>query len=95
LAGRILREGGATTEQRLSFACRTVLARPPSEREKRILTGVHRDMSAAYQKDLKAALDLLSVGESKRPQDVNELELVAWTAVANVLLNLDETITKE
>jgi hypothetical protein len=95
LAARILREGGSTTEQRLSFACRTVLARPPSEREKRILTGVHRDMSAAYQKDLKAALDLLSVGESKRPQDVNELELVAWTAVANVLLNLDETITKE
>jgi hypothetical protein len=94
-AARILREGGASSEQRLQFACRTVLARPPSAREKRILTAVHHDMSATYQNDLKGALDLISTGESKRAENVNQLELVAWTAVANVLLNLDETITKE
>ena len=52
-------------------------------------------MIARHQKDLKAALDLISIGEFRRAEKVNELELAAWTGVANVLLNLDETITKE
>jgi hypothetical protein len=37
---------------------------------------------------------LLKVGESETPKDLDESTLAAWTAVANVLLNLDETITK-
>ena len=52
-------------------------------------------MVATYQKDLKAAVDLLSTGEIKRAEKLNGLDLAAWTAVANVLMNLDETITKE
>ena len=35
----------------------------------------------------------LVLGEPKTELDV--AELAAWTVVANVLLNLDETITKE
>ena len=94
LAARILREGGGSMEDRLRFAYKTVLARAPNESEKKVILGVYNDMVAAYQKDLKAALDLLSVGESKPASDLNQIELVAWTAVGNVLLNLDETLTK-
>ena len=94
-AQRILERGGGTFAERLSFACRTVLARPPSARETEIFTGVHADLFHAYQNDLQAALDLVSTGESKRAENVNQLELAAWTGVANVLLNLDEAITKE
>ena len=94
-AERILRQGGADLDQRLGFACKTVLARPPSARERGILRGVYADMLAHHQNDLKGALDLIGTGDYRRPEKLNELELAAWTGVANVLLNLDETITKE
>ncbi|MBI1840381.1 MAG: PSD1 domain-containing protein [Verrucomicrobia bacterium] len=93
-AARVLREGGGSMDARLRFAYKTVLARDPTETERKVILGVYKDMVAAYEKDLKAALDLLSVGESKPATDLNQIELVAWTAVGNVLLNLDETLTK-
>ena len=49
---------------------------------------------AKFQQDPQAATKLISVGESPRPSGVDASELAAWTAVGNVLLNLDETITK-
>ena len=94
-AQRIIQEGGGDVQTRLEFAVKTVLARPPNAKERKILTGIYEEMLANYQKDLKGALDLISVGESNRPADINELQLVAWTTVANVLFNLDETVTKE
>ena len=95
LAERVLQEGGSDLNQRITFAYKTVLARPPTPQERKILAGIHADMAASYQNDLKAAVDLLATGEAKRAEKLNELDLVAWTGVANVLLNLDETITKE
>ena len=95
LAERVLRESGSDLNQQITFAYKTVLARGPTPKERTILAGIHADMVATYQYDLKAALDLLGTGEAKRAERLNELDLVAWTAVANVLLNLDETITKE
>ena len=95
LAERVLQEGGSDLDQRITFAFKTVLARPPTSREMKILTGVHADMVATYQNDLKAAMDLLTTGDAKHAEKLNELDLVAWTGVANVMLNLDETITKE
>ncbi len=94
-AQRIIQEGGDDVQSRLEFAVKTVLARPPNDRERKVLNGIYEEMLANYQKDLKGALELISVGESKRPADINELQLVAWTTVANVLFNLDETVTKE
>lgn len=94
-AERILRQGGDDPEKQLDFACKTVLARAPSEPERKILRSVHDDMLAAHQQDLKGALELISTGEYRRAENVNELELAAWTGVANVLLNLDEAVTKE
>ena len=42
----------------------------------------------------QAALKLLSVGESPRDEKLDAAELAAWTMVASVILNLDETVTK-
>ena len=53
----------------------------------------------AYRQEFGAdpakAKDLLFVGESKLPKDVDEVELAAGTMLCNVLLNLDEVVTKE
>jgi hypothetical protein len=47
-----------------------------------------------FAADAEAAEKLLKVGESKVPADLDKVQLAAMTATANVLLNLNETISK-
>jgi len=55
---------------------------------------VYRRYLATYRADEEAARKLLAVGESEPPATMDSAELAAWTMVGNLLLNLDETITK-
>ncbi len=50
---------------------------------------------AQYRKDREAALKLLSAGEAPRDEKLDVSELAAYAAMANLILNLDEAITKE
>ncbi len=94
LAERILLEGGATTEERISFAFRLTTARKPTPRELAVLRRVFEQQLARFVADPTAATKLLSVGESPRNEQLPDHELAAWAAVANVILNLDEAVTK-
>ena len=94
LAERILREGGAGTPERLAYGFRTVLARRPTDRETVIAWSALEKHLARYQKDPEAAKAAISNGASKPDPKLPEPELAAWTLVANLLLNLDETVTK-
>ena len=94
LAERILLEGGATTDDRIAFAFRLTIARKPSAREFVVLRRVFEQQLARFQGDPVAATKLLSVGESSRNEKLTAVELAAWSAVASVILNLDETVTK-
>jgi hypothetical protein len=93
LAGRILREGGTSEAERLCWAWRTVLLRPPEQREVAVLARVLRLTQASYAGDAALAGKLLQVGQASVPSG-DAVELAAWTAVARVLLNLDETLTR-
>ncbi len=94
LAQRVLRQAGSQ-EQRLTLAFRLVLARPPRPAELRLLAESLEHHRSVYRKDPQSALRLLQVGESPREQRLDPVELAAFTNVAGVLLNLDETVTKE
>jgi len=94
LGQRVLREGGATTTHRLVLAFRLYTARAPTPREVEILGRIYEQQLLKYRQDVVAAKQLISVGESRPPAGLNVSELAAWTAVSNVLLNLDETITR-
>jgi hypothetical protein len=48
-----------------------------------------------YRRDQKRALKLISVGESPINEKLEANELAAYTTVASLILNFDETITKE
>ena len=48
-----------------------------------------------YQTDRKAAIAFLSEGDSPRNEKLDPSELAAYATVASMLLNLDETVTKE
>ncbi|HLK59906.1 MAG TPA: DUF1553 domain-containing protein [Chthonomonadaceae bacterium] len=94
LAERIMTEGGATSEARIAWAFRLATCRLPKEAEKRALLTLYNVQYATFARDNAAAMKLLSVGESKRNEKLDTRELAAWASVASVLLNLDETITK-
>jgi hypothetical protein len=93
-ATRVLQQRGLNLEQQLTFAFRLALARPPEKKELAVLERTYRDQKANFAQDKKAAEELLAVGESPRPKDLDAVELAAMTGVANVLLNLNETITR-
>jgi hypothetical protein len=95
LAEQALRAGGATPAERLDFAYRRVLARRPDLKERDVLQGTWDRVRAEFGSDPAAAARLLAVGESPRDPQLDPLEHAAWTAVCSVILNLDETLTKE
>ncbi len=93
LAIRILREGGFTDEDRISYAWRLALGRKPTETETALIKKTYNQQLATFRQDKPAADALLKVGDLKNPTDCDPAELAAWTAVANVVLNLNETIS--
>jgi Protein of unknown function (DUF1553)/Protein of unknown function (DUF1549)/Planctomycete cytochrome C/Concanavalin A-like lectin/glucanases superfamily len=94
LAERSIREGGATADGRLAFAFRLATGRAPDDEEKRILRKKLDEMLIVYETDLTGAKSLASVGASPRDPAIPVSELAAYTTIANMILNLDEVITK-
>lgn len=94
LAERVLREEPKSVDKRLVRAFRHTLGRPPQVDEVGVLQKIYAQQLANFRQDSDAANALLKVGESPLPEKANPAELAAMTAVANVLLNLNETITK-
>jgi hypothetical protein len=89
LASRVLREGGPDDPARLAHAFRLVTARPPAERERALLGRL-----LARQKEALASTPAEVKGLTP-PGLPATAESAAWVQVARVLLNLDETITRE
>ena len=94
LAQRALLEGGKDLNARLAYAFRLADARKPTDKETGVLRALLKKRLSDFRRDRQAALKFLSVGESPRDPRLDAAELAAWTAVASVILNLDETITK-
>ena len=94
LAERIMLEGGETIEGRIAFAFRLATSRQPTARELAVLRRLFDQQLARFRADKAAALKLLSVGESARNESLTAEELAAWSTLASVILNMDETVTK-
>jgi len=95
LAERMMKEGGASPSQRIGYAYQLALARPPKAVELPVLLQALDHYATRYRDDPKAALEALGQGESARDPKLEPGELAAYAAVAGVILNLDEVITKE
>ena len=93
MAGRVLREGPPDDDGRIRYAFRRCLTRTPNEAEISELLFFLREQAGRLQTD---NLDALAIaGGENVPQGTTLHQLAAWTTVARVLLNLDETITKQ
>jgi len=94
LAQRMLHAGGPSFEGRLNAGLIRALGRPAGAQELPIFGKIHGKALARFRSDPEAAKKLLSVGESPRDSQLDEVDFAAWTIVASTILNLDESITK-
>ncbi len=94
LAARAMHEAGPSPDARAAYLFRLATARRPDSRETAELLALYGDNLARYSRDVAAAKKLIAVGESKPDAALNPSELAAWTMVANLVLNLDEVVTK-
>ena len=82
------------TADRLDFAYHAVLSRKPSPDEVAIVAGYYQKQLTKYKAAPAEAAKAIRFGDSKPPGGLDEVDLAAWTLVANLILNLDENIVR-
>ena len=95
LAERMLRDGGAAPAARIDYGFKLAVARAPRDRERTVLLASLHHHLDRYQTNRAEAERLLKQGESPVSDGLDRGELAAYTTLASMLLNLDETVTKE
>ena len=98
LARRTLADGGSTDSERVVYAFRRCVSRKPTDEEKaEVLKLLDKQQERFARPDAKPWE--LAANDPKHPprlpKGVTPAQAAAWTVVSRVLLNLDETITKE
>lgn len=99
-AGESATRGGAeapiafTIEERIIYGFQLCTARRPDSRELRRLAALFQEQLENFRQDLRAAEEFALGGDVKPQPGMDVAEFAAWTVVANVLLNLDETVTR-
>jgi uncharacterized protein DUF1553/uncharacterized protein DUF1549/concanavalin A-like lectin/glucanase superfamily protein/cytochrome c len=95
LAERMMLDGGTEPSTRIALAFQLATARPPDDGELRLLSNALTGFKTSYQDDPAAARKYLAVGDSPPNESLDPQELAAYTGVASIIFNLDETITRE
>ncbi len=95
LAERVMHEGAASSDDRIERLFRLATGRNPRPQELTILQDSWRRQRTEFEARPEAADKLLNVGESILDADLDRCELAAYACLANLVLNLDEVITKQ
>ena len=98
LALKTLTEGGANDSERLAYAFRRCTARMPDWKEAGALLSLLTKQQERFSQEGAKPWDLAAndpANPPALPEGVTPAQAAAWTAVSRVILNLDETITKE
>jgi hypothetical protein len=95
LAERMMKEAPPNPDERIALAFRLATARRPTAREMAVLREALDDYLDDYRSDRAAAAQYLTQGESPRHEELDVSELAAYSALASLIMNMDETITKE
>jgi len=94
VAERLLGNGGATTAERLEYAYQLILSRKAHADELAIAESVLNKYLVKYQQQPDQAQQILRNGESPSSAKFTPTELAAYTMLANLILNLDETLMR-
>jgi hypothetical protein len=94
LARRIAHEGGPSPVDKVRYGFRLCLARQPSDLETTRLIQLYEKSHARFVKQPEQAQKLATEPLGPLPAGTDVVQLAAWTAVGNVLLNLDELLMR-
>ena len=94
LGARTLREQQGSERDRASLMFRRCVGRKPDPEELNELVAMYEEELAHYREAAAAASAIARMGDSPAAQGLDRVELAAWTAVASLLLNLDEVVSK-
>lgn len=92
---RMMKEGGSELPARLGYGFRLVAGREPTPAEVQVLRDNYQYHLDYFEENAGKVSTFLSQGESPPDASLNPRELAAYAAVASMLLNLDETVTKQ
>ena len=95
LAERAMAVDAADVSGKIGLAFRLATCRVPTADESAVLLDTYQTHLATYQQNAAAAEALVNIGETKRNAALDVPQLAAMTLVCNLILNLDETVTKE
>lgn len=94
IAKRVMSQGGKTDADRAQFAFRLVAVRLPSVQERLRIEGLFKSALEQFADSPNDAAALLKAAGVSVPQGASSKRLAAWVVVGNLLLNLDEVVTK-
>ena len=94
LAIRTMTQADLTTAERAAFLLQEVVLREVSQSEISALVEDYEFYRSDFASDESRAVKLVAIGEQPAPEELNAVQLAAWTMVANLVLNLDEVVNK-
>lgn len=95
LAGRVLTEASGSDQERVTWMFKHALGRVPQDQECGLLGSLLDKHREYYKAHPDQAEELIAIGLSKPLAKVPAAEQAAWTSVCRVMLNLDESITRD
>jgi mono/diheme cytochrome c family protein len=95
MALRVWKEGGRDDRERAIFAFRLCTSRTPDETELNEVLAMLKNKEEYFENRTTEAIQVASEDPKNPPADVNLHKVAAWTLASRVLLNMDQTITKE
>jgi len=93
-AQSLLQTGKTNPAELIDHAYRLTTSRPASQREIQILTNLLNENRDRFKNDPETAKKFLATGESPRDEKIDPVEHASWMVVAQTILNLDETLTR-
>ncbi len=93
-AERILKNGGDSEADKITYAFRIATARPPTDKELATLTALYKESKQEFQQHQNDINELLKAGEYPVDNSLNRLEIASYTMITSAILNMNETITK-
>jgi hypothetical protein len=94
LARRAMVEGGSDPDSRAGWIVTQTLGRMPTSNERERLGSLYNQARSTLSGDPAKAVALATKPLGALPDGMSEVDAAAWTVVANVVLNLDEALTK-
>ena len=91
---RLIAKEGTSPEEKAASMVTLCLSRPAHDEEVQQLAGLHRRALGHFEANADAAMQLATNPIGPVPEGMTAPDLAAWTAVANVVLNLDEMFMK-